>query len=82
MLTLMTFLVAPEGFAAPLISVLSPSAVNVMWLPPTQPNGDITQYVIYLNGERHGSVESNQLLYIMAGLQPYTVYSIQVTQAN
>ncbi|XP_041469805.1 usherin-like [Lytechinus variegatus] len=69
---------APEGFAAPLISVLSPSAVNVMWLPPDQPNGEITQYVIYLDGQPHGSVESNQLLYIMAGLQPYTVYSIQV----
>ncbi|XP_071494817.1 LOW QUALITY PROTEIN: usherin-like [Diadema antillarum] len=69
---------APEGFAAPLISVLSPSAVNVMWLEPSQPNGDITQYNIYLDGVARGTVDQSQLSFILANLSPYTIYSIQV----
>ncbi len=47
-------------------------------MAPGKPNGQVTGYYLYKNGER---IDTGLLIpgsYVLADLQPYTVYEIQV----
>jgi usherin len=72
------YILAPEGVDTPTLSIVSETAIRVSWMAPQTPNGDITGYNIYVNKEK---TETGLVLpgsYIITGLQPYTVYEIQV----
>ena len=69
---------APEGVDSPTITIVSETALRVSWMAPLTPNGKITGYNIHINGE---VIETNMVTpgsYVVTGLQPYTVYIIQV----
>lgn len=71
-------ILAPEGVDTPTLSVVSETAIRVSWMAPEKPNGDITGYNVFKNGER---IETGLTLpgsYVLTNLQPYTVYEIQV----
>lgn len=69
---------APEGFGAPILTVLGSSSVQVSWLPPVESNGVLLPYVAY----RSGGVDVNRTVYenqnrgfTDIGLLPFTTYS-------
>ena len=69
---------APEGVDRPTITIVSETALRVSWMAPETPNGKITGYNIYINGEK---IETNLVTpgsYVITDLLPYTVYIIQV----
>lgn len=71
-------LTAPEGVDTPTLNIVSEEAIRVSWMAPTSPNGKITGYNVVKNGE---IIETGLVLpgsYVLTGLQPYTVYEIQV----
>ena len=68
----------PEGVLAPFVTVINDTAVRVSWQPPLKPNGPIIAYYLSVNDvniDLHTAWPSS---YVIAGLQPYTVYDIQV----
>lgn len=69
----------PEGVLAPVVVVISDTSVRVSWQVPIKPNGPITAYFLYVDGvivDPHTTWPSS---YVIDGLQPYTVYVIQVS---
>jgi len=42
---------SPSGLAAPLLRVISSVSIEISWSQPTDPNGVITSYELYRNGE-------------------------------
>ncbi|XP_071790086.1 usherin-like isoform X2 [Asterias amurensis] len=69
---------SPGGFLAPSIYILSPSALQVSWQEPSQPNGDILRYSVYLDDVVMATLPSSTFSHILPNLQPYTIYAIQV----
>ena len=69
---------APEGIPAPVLSIVSTTALRVTWIVPERPNGDIIAYNLIVNGETvpTGSTQPGSM--ILNELQPYTVYDVQV----
>lgn len=67
----------PDGIIAPNTGAINDTAVLVSWSPPTQPNGDITEYMLYQNGTL--VFAGLQLSYIATGLQPFTFYSYSIS---
>ena len=67
----------PDGIIAPDADPINATAVLVTWSPPSQPNGDIIQYMLYQNGTLVFS--GLQLSYTIANLQPFTYYSYSVS---
>ena len=51
------FLIAPTGIPSPLLSAVNSSAINVTWLIPQQPNGQITLYSVKRYGRLINSVQ-------------------------
>ena len=77
----------PASLSPPTLLAVSPTAVQVSWLPPRLPNGQITQYRIYQRtlGDPSSEILINQisgedLSFIHAGqdLRPYRQYEYQV----
>ncbi|XP_068172657.1 usherin isoform X1 [Antennarius striatus] len=68
----------PDPVSAPEVVTVDSSTVRVLWFPPLRPNGVITGYNIYVNGRLHGSESNSSGSYLLGGLLPFTVYSIQV----
>ncbi|XP_022099403.1 usherin-like isoform X2 [Acanthaster planci] len=69
---------APEGFAIPTITILSPSALRVSWQSPAQPNGDILRYKVYRDDTEVAMLPATTFSHILSDLRPYTIYKIQV----
>ena len=69
---------APEGLDAPQLFVLNDTALHVAWLPPREPNGEVTNYFLYVDGQRMNIGGAETRSFILAGLEPYTIYAIQV----
>ena len=61
------------------------NGIELNWLPPTEPNGEVLHYVIYYtpeNGtERSVDTGSDQTHYNLTGLERNTVYSHIAVQA-
>ena len=67
----------PDGIIAPDADPINATAVLVTWSPPSQPNGDIIQYMLYQNGTLVFS--GLQLSYMIANIQPFTYYSYSIS---
>ena len=67
----------PDGLIAPDADPINATAVLVSWSPPSQPNGDIIQYMLYRNGTAVFS--GLELSYTDIGLQPFTFYSYSIS---
>ena len=67
----------PDGIMAPDSDPINATAVLVSWSPPSQPNGDITLYMLYQNGTLLTS--GLQLSFTVTNLQPFTYYSYSIS---
>ena len=67
----------PDGIIAPDADPINVTAVLVSWSPPSQPNGDIIQYMLYQNGTLIFS--GLELSYTVGALQPFTYYSYSIS---
>ena len=67
----------PDGIIAPDADPINATAVLVSWSPPSQPNGDIVQYMLYQNGTLIFS--GLELSYTVGALQPFTYYSYSIS---
>ncbi|KAM9466939.1 usherin [Clarias gariepinus] len=68
----------PEGVFPPEIVTLNSTSVRVLWAAPLVPNGAITHYSIYLDGHVYSSTDNTSGSLELGGLQPFTVYDVQV----
>lgn len=63
---------APAGVSPPALWPISATQINVSWSPPSIPNGQITRYLLRVNGKEYLAGQSLSLL--MSHLQPHTQY--------
>ena len=81
------------GVTPPTLTVLSPTAVRVSWAPPTQPNGNISQYQIrrrILNMPLTESIQQfisnpgpdDELSFPNSALTPFTSYEYRLRVTN
>ncbi|KAJ8400313.1 hypothetical protein AAFF_G00396960 [Aldrovandia affinis] len=68
----------PEGVFPPEVLTLNSTAVRVLWAAPLLPNGAVTEYAVYLDGQRHTTGKNAPGSFELSGLLPFTVYDIQV----
>uniref|UniRef100_A0A8C7Q6N4 Usher syndrome 2A (autosomal recessive, mild) n=1 Tax=Oncorhynchus mykiss TaxID=8022 RepID=A0A8C7Q6N4_ONCMY len=68
----------PEGVFPPEVVPVNSSTVRVLWSPPVQPNGAVTEYSVYLDGTVHATADNTSGSYLLGGLLPFTVYDIKV----
>ena len=89
-ITVQTFEAPPDGMGAPLTVARGPDIVDISWNAPTNPNGIITQYLVYYR-ESGTTVQllinrlNGETFHIRhAGLEltPYTEYEYKVVAAN
>ena len=62
----------------PEVVPVNSSTVRVLWSPPVQPNGAVTEYSVYLDGTVHATADNTSGSYLLGGLLPFTVYDIKV----
>ncbi|MEE6473903.1 hypothetical protein FKM82_010212 [Ascaphus truei] len=68
----------PEGIFPPEVFVINSTAVRVIWTSPSNPNGVVTQYSVYVNNKLYKTEMKFPEPLILGELFPFTVYSIQV----
>lgn len=64
---------APDGLNPPQLTVINATTINIVWEEPLEPNGVITEYILY----RNGSEIFSGLLFAFndTSLEPFTFYS-------
>nr|XP_046239587.1 usherin [Scatophagus argus] len=68
----------PESVPAPLVTPLSPYALNVSWTPPDTPNGIITSYGLWLDGVLILNSSSSQRYFVVEGLSPWSRHILRL----
>ncbi|TMS13118.1 Usherin [Larimichthys crocea] len=68
----------PESVPAPLVTPLSPHALNVSWTPPDTPNGIITSYGLWLDGVLILNSSSSQRISVVEGLSPWSRHILRL----
>ncbi|KAM5165253.1 usherin [Mantella aurantiaca] len=68
----------PEGMLPPEVVAINGTAVRVIWTPPLNPNGIVTEYSIYVNDKGYKTDRNTPHPFIVGDLAPYIVYNIQV----
>ncbi|XP_030271338.1 usherin [Sparus aurata] len=68
----------PESVPAPLVTPLSPHALNVSWTPPDTPNGIITSYGLWLDGVLILNSSSLQRFFVVEGLSPWSRHILRL----
>ncbi|XP_071778073.2 usherin [Centroberyx gerrardi] len=68
----------PENVPAPLVTPLSPHALNVSWTPPDTPNGVITSYGVWLDGALVLNSSSSQRFFVVEGLSPWSQHILRL----
>uniref|UniRef100_A0A4W6FW95 Usherin n=1 Tax=Lates calcarifer TaxID=8187 RepID=A0A4W6FW95_LATCA len=68
----------PENVPAPLVTPLSPYALNVSWTPPDTPNGIITSYGLWLDGVLILNSSSSQRFVEVEGLSPWSRHILRL----
>lgn len=58
--------------------MINQTALRVIWSEPDQPNGEILEYNLYVDGTKIETGFSTAASYVLAGLEPYTIYMVQV----
>ncbi|XP_053172998.1 usherin [Scomber japonicus] len=66
----------PENVPAPLVTPLSPHALNVSWTSPDTPNGIITSYGLWLDGVL--ILNSSQTFFVVDGLSPWSRHVLRL----
>lgn len=74
----MPFIIAPLGLDAPVLRVINEMALQVAWSAPKQPNGQVTGYYLYKDGQQIDPQMTLAGSFIIYDLLPFTVYAIQV----
>ena len=76
--------IAPEGLAAPMLTLLNATTLLVQWSPPSHPNGLLTSYQLTLTNSSVTLVQDAGLetSAIINNLQPFTFYEVFVTVNN
>lgn len=78
---------SPSGLAAPNLTVLSPSSIEAVWQPPSEPNGMLLYYELLIlfgpgfSQNRTFTVRLNTSTTV-TGLTPSTLYSVQLFAYN
>lgn len=68
----------PEGMFPPEVVIINSTAVRVIWTSPSNPNGVVTEYSVYVNNKQYKTGMSEPGSFLLADLSPFTVYDIQV----
>ncbi|XP_018411554.1 PREDICTED: usherin [Nanorana parkeri] len=68
----------PEGMLPPEVVAINGTAVRIIWTPPLNPNGVVTEYSIYVNDKGYRTERNTPHPFIVDDLAPYIVYNIQV----
>ncbi|KAG7465654.1 hypothetical protein MATL_G00155810 [Megalops atlanticus] len=68
----------PEGVFPPEVLTLNSTAVQVLWAAPLVSNGAVTEYAVYLDGQRQVTGSNVPGAFELGGLLPFTVYDVQV----
>ncbi|XP_049320201.1 usherin isoform X1 [Astyanax mexicanus] len=68
----------PGSVDPPVLFEIHSRNATIAWSPPSHPNGIITHYNIYQNGQLSTTVPGNSTMLTLSGLDPYWHYSIQV----
>lgn len=77
-ISLFNFIAEPGPLDPPLLLDVTARAASITWQPPLKPNGIITHYNIYQNGQLHATVPGTTSNCTVEDLHPYTVYVFQV----
>ena len=70
----------PDGLAIRRLTALNSTAIEAQWTAPTQPNGVIIRYVLYVDGSAIQAALQTTL--IADGFQPFTIHEFQVEACN
>ncbi|KAM9366692.1 usherin [Symphorus nematophorus] len=68
----------PENVPAPLVTPLSPHALNVSWTPPDTPNGVITSYGLWLDGVLILNTSSSLRFFVVDGLSAWSRHVLRL----
>ncbi|NXO10183.1 USH2A protein, partial [Oriolus oriolus] len=68
----------PEGMFPPEVVIINSTAVRVIWTSPSNPNGVVTGYSVYVNNQQYKTGMSEPGSFLLADLSPFTVYDIQI----
>ncbi|XP_028580478.2 usherin [Podarcis muralis] len=68
----------PEGMFPPEVVIINSTAVRVIWTSPSNPNGVVTEYSVYVNNKRYKTGMKAPGSLLLGDLSPFTVYDIQV----
>ena len=69
-----------EGIDPPTVEVRGSTEIRITWSPPALPNGDISSYILYLNGI--AVFTGIGFEFTATNLIPFTVYSFYVEVCN
>uniref|UniRef100_A0A8D0L665 Usherin n=1 Tax=Sphenodon punctatus TaxID=8508 RepID=A0A8D0L665_SPHPU len=67
----------PEGMFPPEVVIINSTAVRVIWTSPSNPNGVVTEYSIYVNNKQYKTGMNAPGSFILGDLSPFTIYDIQ-----
>ena len=70
--TVLTRSDTPAGIVPPVLIPLSSTSIEARWVEPQMPNGDVTEYRLFLNGTE--VFRGTAFQHTVTGLLPYTVY--------
>ncbi|ELW55473.1 Usherin [Tupaia chinensis] len=68
----------PQGMLPPEVVIINSTAVRVIWTSPSNPNGVVTEYSIYVNNKLYKTGMNVPGSFILRDLSPFTIYDIQV----
>ncbi|KAM6217822.1 usherin isoform 2-T2 [Rhynchocyon petersi] len=68
----------PQGMLPPEVVIINSTAVHVIWTPPLNPNGVVTEYSVYVNNKPYKTGMNVPGLFLLRDLSPFMVYDIQV----
>ncbi|EHB00446.1 Usherin [Heterocephalus glaber] len=68
----------PQGMQPPEVVIISRTAARVIWSTPSDPNGAVTEYSVYVNNKLYKTGMDVPGSLILRNLSPFTVYDIQV----
>lgn len=70
----------PDGLAIPKLTPVNSTAIQVQWVPPSQPNGVIIRYIVYVDGSPIPVALRTAL--VVDGFRPFTTHEFQVEACN
>ncbi|XP_040841245.1 usherin [Ochotona curzoniae] len=68
----------PQGMPPPEVVIINSTAVRVIWTSPSNPNGVVTEYSVYVNNKLYKTGMNVPGSFILRDLSPFTIYDIQI----